>query len=82
MSSLLLKKDNRSDSLESIPEAEFVHNIVKEISEDFEASSLVSEFKIKEKNGEYSPEPLLIEDKTRFVLFPIKHNDVRDITKF
>lgn len=37
----------------------------------------MTEFKRKELNGELVPEPLLMEDKTRFVLFPIKHTDVR-----
>jgi hypothetical protein len=37
----------------------------------------VSEFKLKELNGELLPEPLLTTDKTRFVLFPIKQTDVR-----
>ncbi len=37
---------------------------------------IISDFKRKEMNGELVPEPLLIEDKSRFVLFPIKHNDV------
>ena len=41
-----------------------------------EEMSLVSEFKIKEANGELLPEPLLVEDKSRFVLFPIQHTDV------
>lgn len=36
-----------------------------------------SDFKLKELNGELLPEPLLATDRTRFVLFPIKHNDVR-----
>ena len=36
----------------------------------------VSEHRLKEMNGELEPEPLLAEDKNRFVLFPIKHNDV------
>lgn len=36
-----------------------------------------TDFKIKELNGELLPEPLLVPDRTRFVLFPIKHNDVR-----
>ena len=37
---------------------------------------VVSENKKKELRGELLPEPLLKEDKSRFVLFPIKHNDV------
>ena len=35
-----------------------------------------SDFKLRELNGELLPEPLLAADRTRFVLFPIKHNDV------
>ena len=35
-----------------------------------------SDFKQREMRGELAPEPLLTEDKTRFVLFPIKHHDV------
>jgi hypothetical protein len=34
-------------------------------------------FKRRETAGELQPEPLLVEDKSRFVLFPIKHTDVR-----
>jgi len=41
-----------------------------------EEESLVSEFKQMELRGELKPEPLLMEDKQRFVLFPIKHTDV------
>ena len=41
-----------------------------------EEESLVSEFKQMEHRGELKPEPLLMEDKQRFVLFPIKHTDV------
>jgi hypothetical protein len=39
--------------------------------------STATEAKLKELRGEMLPEPLLVEDKTRFVLFPIKHADVR-----
>ena len=40
----------------------------------------VTEFKRKENDGELQPEPLLMEEhKTRFVLFPIKHDDVSEI---
>jgi hypothetical protein len=38
----------------------------------------VSEFRKKELKGELK-EPLLAEDKGRFVLFPIKHHDVSNI---
>jgi hypothetical protein len=36
----------------------------------------VTEFRQRELRGEIPVEPLLKEDKTRFVLFPIKHDDV------
>ena len=35
-----------------------------------------TEYKLQELNGDLAPEPLLQEDKTRFVLFPIKQPDV------
>lgn len=39
----------------------------------------VTEFRNREINGELLAEPMLMEvDKTRFVLFPIKHNDVSE----
>lgn len=36
----------------------------------------ITDFKRLENTGQLLPEPLLTEDKSRFVLFPIKHNDV------
>lgn len=36
----------------------------------------ISEFKTKELNGELKPEPFLVENPHRFVLFPIQHDDV------
>jgi ribonucleoside-diphosphate reductase subunit M2 len=39
-------------------------------------SENVSEFKLMEIQGKLVPEPLLIPDKSRFVLFPIKHDDI------
>lgn len=36
----------------------------------------VSDFKRKEMNGELKPEPFLVENPQRFVLFPIQHDDV------
>ena len=41
----------------------------------------ISEFKTKEMAGLMQPEPLLTADSSRFVLFPIKHSDVRQSTK-
>jgi ribonucleoside-diphosphate reductase subunit M2 len=38
-------------------------------------------FKVREANGELAPEPLLQEDKTRFVLFPIKQPEIWDMYK-
>jgi hypothetical protein len=37
----------------------------------------VSSFKTKEIQGELLPEPLLIPNLSRFVVFPIQHDDVR-----
>ncbi|CAN0255566.1 unnamed protein product, partial [Ectocarpus fasciculatus] len=46
-----------------------------------EVGTVVSQFRQMELNGSLRPEPLLAEDKTRFVLFPIKHTDVWDMYK-
>ena len=67
----------RTESLDTIPSAGF-EITVKSIIDDLNAMS-VTEFKKKEMNGELQPEPLLMEDKTRFVLFPIKHPDVSEL---
>ena len=68
----------RKDSFDSIPDVDFVVQALEDLDViDLQINS-PSEFKIKEKNGLLLPEPLLQEDKSRFVLFPIKHNDVRD----
>jgi hypothetical protein len=36
----------------------------------------MTEHRRKEASGEMEPEPMLIAEKSRFVLFPIKHTDV------
>lgn len=41
----------------------------------------MSEYKLKELNGELLPEPYLIENPNRFVLFPIEEKDVWDMYK-
>jgi hypothetical protein len=66
---------SRSESLESIPGVDF---IVASVEADLAALEMndVSEYKKKEAAGELLPEPLLIPDNSRFVLFPIKHGDV------
>ena len=63
----------RGDSLDSLPDAEFLcpNHIMKLLDQP-----TPSEFKKLESSGKLRPEPLLIEDKSRFVLFPIKHTDV------
>lgn len=43
--------------------------------------SAVSEFKVKEMNGELAAEPLLTPNPHRFVLFPIQHKDVSTIAR-
>ena len=60
----------RSDS---IPEVDFLN---ESFHDEVENLDVPSEFKVKELNCELLPEPLLAEDKTRFVLFPIKQPDV------
>uniref|UniRef100_A0A7S2WT44 Uncharacterized protein n=1 Tax=Mucochytrium quahogii TaxID=96639 RepID=A0A7S2WT44_9STRA len=42
---------------------------------------VLSEFKRKELAGELKPEPLLMENENRFVLFPIKHHNVWEMYK-
>ena len=42
---------------------------------------VTTEFREKEKSPGFKPEPLLIEDPSRFVLFPIKHADIWDMYK-
>ena len=41
----------------------------------------VTDMKKREMNGELKPEWLLEENKNRFVLFPIKHQDIWDMYK-
>lgn len=63
----------RKDSLDTIPDVDF---IAKTIDNEVFGDSEVSEFRHKEIRGELLPEPLLLSDKSRFVLFPIKYSDV------
>ncbi|KAE9007080.1 hypothetical protein PR003_g18066, partial [Phytophthora rubi] len=41
----------------------------------------MSEYKLKEVNGELQPEPFLVENPNRFVLFPIQEHDVWQMYK-
>jgi hypothetical protein len=70
-----MNRMEKSDSLSSIPDIGLFQSMT---IDDVEKNDM-TEFKIKEKNGELAPEPLLTEDKSRFVLFPIKHNDVSQL---
>jgi len=51
------------------------------VAEEEEKTPEVSAFRQRELNGEMLPEPLLQENKNRFVLFPIRHKDVWDMYK-
>jgi len=44
-------------------------------------NNTTTEFRIMEIEGKMIPEPLLKEDKSRFVLFPIKHDDIWEMYK-
>jgi len=44
-------------------------------------NNTTTEFRIMELEGKMIPEPLLKEDKSRFVLFPIKHDDIWEMYK-
>ena len=66
-------KVQRVDSVESI---ESVDSLEKADLGGGDSRVQVSEHRLKEMRGELLPEPLLVEDKNRFVLFPIKHKDV------
>lgn len=55
---------------------------MENITLNFENMKIVeSEFKKLEKEGKLEPEPILVENKNRFVLFPIKHQQVWDMYK-
>jgi hypothetical protein len=69
----------RNESFDSLGGVEFLMDELN--SQRLGAESpkpKVTEFRKKELRGEIY-EPLLAEDKHRFVLFPIKHDDVRTI---
>lgn len=74
----------RKESFDSIPEVDFIA-----LADNLEAVELVSkddipmtDAKLFELSEDFKPEPLLVEDKQRFVLFPIKYNDVREISTY
>ncbi len=79
MSALHMEK---SDSFESIPDVGLFQSMtlddVTKASDDSKNNDKenMTVFKMKEMKGEFKAEPLLVEDKSRFVLFPIKYTDV------
>jgi hypothetical protein len=56
---------------DTFPPVSFIQD---EVSED--EKNLVTEFRKLELSGQLEVEPLLKADKSRFVLFPIQHDDV------
>jgi hypothetical protein len=76
----MLSNDYRTPSEESFPDVDFINESLQEfnVSDD---SLKVTEFRLKEMSAEFKPEPLLNEDKSRFVLFPIKHQDVSNLLR-
>ena len=71
-------KIEREESFGTIPSVEFLSEQLQEVElENSAAKVQISEFRQKEISGLLKPEPLLQEDKSRFVLFPIKQPDVR-----
>ena len=69
----------RTGSYDSIVSVDFLSQELETQNLDSNEEPVISEHKRKEMNGELLPEPLLMEDKTRFVLFPIKQPDVSGI---
>lgn len=69
----ILSSVARSESSDSIPDVAF---IAKDSILTSDVAPGPSLHKLKELNGELAPEPLLVADKSRFVLFPIRNNDV------
>ena len=65
----------RTDSIESVDFLDLDRLTL--VGSGSEATEMIeSEFRRLERDGKLLPEPLLTADKARFVLFPIKHNDV------
>eukprot|EP01038_Epipyxis_sp_PR26KG_P007734 gene7734-10509_t len=79
---------SRSGSFDSIPEAAFIKDVVRHELDMVDAelnltknNQKLTEFRTKEMRGLLKPEPLLLADKSRFVLFPIKHQDIWEYYK-
>jgi hypothetical protein len=65
----------RNDSFASIPTVDFMKDLIDGELKEIDQMQ-ITDFRRKENEGLMEPEPLLIADKSRFVLFPIKHTDV------
>eukprot|EP00981_Chlorochromonas_danica_P001400 scaffold296_cov164-Ochromonas_danica.AAC.17 len=76
-----MERESSDTSLESFPEVDFVKNLINRELPALNDMSHPSDFKMKELNGELLPEPILLEDKSRFVLFPIKQPDIWQMYK-
>jgi hypothetical protein len=80
MAEKIAGKAYSSDTILSTFELDAALTRVADLTIEKKIRPNATEFKQKELRGELLPEPLLVEDKTRFVLFPIKHNDVSPFT--
>jgi hypothetical protein len=67
-----VSSDSR-DTNDTFPEVSF---ITDQLLNEPELPNYVTEFRKLEMEGILLPEPLLKEDKSRFVLFPIQYTDV------
>lgn len=74
-------KMEREESFGTIPSVEFLSEQLQEVELENNAKVQMSEFRQKEISGLLKPEPLLQEDKSRFVLFPIKQPDIWEMYK-
>jgi hypothetical protein len=72
-----MQRSSSRDSLDTtetndtFPEVDFLGTLPS-----FPDQDDITDFRKEELEGLHDTEPLLREDKSRFVLFPIQHNDV------
>jgi len=69
----------RVQSTETLGSVDFLIEGIGELSYQEASASMTAQREL-ELQGQLAPEPLLVEDKSRFVLFPIKHTDVSSDT--
>eukprot|EP00949_MAST-11_sp_MAST-11-sp1_P001256 g1256.t1 len=75
MTSLIINESANASTPSKVDEK------TEDIFESRHMNDVVSEFKKMEVNGELKPEPMLIENPKRFVLFPIKQAEVWSMYK-